>query len=119
MRRTAWLVLVSVAGVAMLFVLVFPARDYLAGRRQLKATTSEIAVFRSENAKLSAKIKLLQTDGEIEQLARQDYGLVMPGEQAYAILPAKRAGHPASGHGSSGQGSHTARRADVGTTPAG
>jgi cell division protein FtsB len=93
MKRTVWLLLVSVTGVAMLFVLVFPARDYLAGRQQLKATGAEIAAFRAENAKLAAKIQLLQTDGEIEQLARQDYGLVMPGEQAYAILPAKAAAH--------------------------
>ena len=30
---------------------------------------------------------LLQTDAEIERIARRDLGLVYPGEEAYAILP--------------------------------
>ena len=29
----------------------------------------------------------LQNTAYVEQIARQEYGLVMPGEQAYAILP--------------------------------
>jgi hypothetical protein len=37
---------------------------------------------------LDARAAELQEDAEIERLAREQYNLVMPGEEAYAMLPA-------------------------------
>jgi cell division protein FtsB len=91
MRRIAWLLLGSVALVGLLFLFVLPARTYLAQRHSLAAAQTRIQVLSRENAKLNEQAQLLQTDAEIERLARQQYGLVKPGEQAYAILPAKPA----------------------------
>jgi hypothetical protein len=45
----------------------------------------------AENAKLDQRRQQLQTDAEIERLAREQYGLVKPGEEAFAILPPKPA----------------------------
>ena len=61
----------------------FDQRDEIA---QLEARLIEV---RESNAALAAEIDLLQTDAEIERIARRDLGLVNPGEEAYAIdLPA-------------------------------
>ena len=94
-RRAVWPFLVSVAIVGVLFLLVFPARTYLAQRRSLAAAESRLKVLRSENKALDERAAKLHDDSEIEQLARQQYGLVKPGEEAYAILPAPQPPAPA------------------------
>jgi cell division protein FtsB len=90
-RRLVWLLLASVTLVAALFLFVLPGRTYLGQRRSLSAAEERARVLSAENAKLDQQIRQLQTDAEIERLARQQYGLVKPGEQAFAILPPKQA----------------------------
>lgn len=87
MRRAVWALLaaVTVAGVLLLFV--FPARTFLAQRRALASTSERIAVLAKENAALSAKVARLKTPSEVAKIARERYGLVRPGEKAYALLP--------------------------------
>jgi cell division protein FtsB len=83
------MVVAAVTLVGVLFLFVLPGRTYLAQRRSLTATASRVQVLGKENAKLGQQVQALQTDSEIERLAREQYGLVKPGEQAYAILPPK------------------------------
>jgi cell division protein FtsB len=90
-RRVVWLLLGSVTLVAALFLFVLPGRTYLAQRSSLNQAGTRVRVLAAENAKLDQQVRQLQTDAEIERLARQQYGLVKPGEQAYAILPPKPA----------------------------
>jgi cell division protein FtsB len=89
MKRAARILLLAVALVAVLFLFVLPGRTYLAQRRSLSAAQTRIHVLSRENTKLDQQVQVLQTDAEIERLAREQYGLVKPGEQAYAILPPK------------------------------
>jgi cell division protein FtsB len=87
MRRTvrALLVAVTVGGIVFLFIL--PGRIWLAqGRASATADRQDTALSR-ENAALAERVAQLQSSAYIEQLARNQYGLVLPGEQAYAILP--------------------------------
>jgi cell division protein FtsB len=90
-RRIVWLVFASVLLVAGLFLFVLPGRTYLSQRQSLAAATVRQRVLSSQNAKLAQRIQELQTDAEIERLARQEYGLVKPGEDAYVILPPRQA----------------------------
>ncbi len=39
-----------------------------------------------ENDVLEGRIAALQTDGEVERLAREQFGLVMPGEIGYVVV---------------------------------
>ncbi|MDP9070749.1 MAG: septum formation initiator family protein [Actinomycetota bacterium] len=87
MRRAAWLLVVSVVLVGILFVAVFPTRTYLTQRRDLAATERRLEVLSDQNEELAARVQRLNTDAEIERLAREQYNLVRPGEEAYAILP--------------------------------
>ncbi len=93
-RPLVGLLLGTVTLVVAVFLFVLPGRAYLGQRRSLNAAELRSRVLSAENAKLDRQIQQLQTDAEIERLARQQYGLVKPGEQAFAILPPKQAPAP-------------------------
>jgi len=80
----------SVLCVGVLFVVVFPTRSYLAQRASIRKAQSRLDALDRRNRRLAAERRRLTTPTEIERLARAQYGLVRPGEQAYAILPAPK-----------------------------
>ncbi|MDQ3756636.1 MAG: septum formation initiator family protein [Actinomycetota bacterium] len=88
MRRAAWPFIVSVIVVGVLFLAVFPTRTYVQQRGKLAATEERLEVLSAQNERLAARVRKLNTDAEIERLSREQYSLVRPGEEAYAILPA-------------------------------
>lgn len=95
MRRVWWFLatlVVVFAGITMLAV--FPARTYFAQRQDLAAASERVQVLSKENAELSDRVKRLHTDEEIERLAREQYDLVKPGEEAFAILPPPESERP-------------------------
>lgn len=90
---------------AVLLLGVFPTRSFFAQRDEIARERTKLAVLDRENAKLAERAARLQSDAEIERLAREQYSLVKPGEEAYAILPSADVDPPASG-GDSGDGSN-------------
>ncbi len=98
-RRPAWerptrIGVASLAFIAMMFLFVFPTRSYLAQQRQVRAARHSVEVLRAQNAELAREAKQLQTPGEIERLARSQFNMVLPGEQAYNVVSPKRAAGP-------------------------
>jgi cell division protein FtsB len=87
-RRAVWPLVTGVVIVGLLFLLVFPTRTWLDQRRQHTAVAERVAVLREQNARLEKRASELHTDSEIERLAREQYNLVRPGEEASALLPA-------------------------------
>jgi cell division protein FtsB len=87
MRRAALLLIVALTAVGVLLLFVFPARTLLAQRHQIAATQSHIAALSRENTALAARINAMLDPAQIEQIAHEQYGLVMPGQQAYTIIP--------------------------------
>ena len=85
--RRAAAVVVSILVVGVLFALVFPTRTYLAQRASISRAEKQLQVLGQQNAELEQRAKQLQSDAEIERLARERYNLVKPGEEAYAVLP--------------------------------
>jgi Septum formation initiator len=79
------LIAVVVGGILFLFVL--PGRTYLSQSRSMSMAERRVAVLSHENQDLTKKAAELQSTTYVEQYARQQYGLVLPGEHAYAILP--------------------------------
>ena len=88
------LVLLVLGGAMYLFV--FPARTYLAQKQGIAAEERTVAVLRAEDAKLTSESSALQDNATIEQIARQEYGLVEPGQQAFMVLPAPSHPQPAA-----------------------
>lgn len=87
-RRLLWILLASVTIVGVLFIGVYPTRTYFAQRSALQKAQHQLDVLQTENVKLDQQAADLNTDSQIETLARERYNLVRPGEEAYAILPA-------------------------------
>ena len=81
-----------VGGGAALFgvlaVAVFPTSTFLDQRRATTEAEQRLAVLRAQNEAYEERIERLQTVEEIERIAREQYNLVFPGEEAYAVLPA-------------------------------
>ena len=87
LRRTIVPVLATAVVLGVLLVGVFPTRTFLAQRAALHGAEEQLAVLREENEALEARARHLHDDAEIERLAREQYNLVRPGEEAYAVLP--------------------------------
>ena len=108
LRRLVWPLAVLVTLGGMMFVFFLPARALMQQRADLRAADTRLRVLGAEDQRLTARVADLHTDAEIERLARQQYGLVFPGEEAYAILPSQQtpaaampaaAGRPAHSEG--------------------
>ncbi len=82
--------LLSVVALGVLLLFVLPGRTLLAQRHTLAVTQGRVSILSHENAKLAERARQLQDPSQIEQIARTQYGLVMPGQQAYAIIPARQ-----------------------------
>ena len=81
------LALGALALVAIMFVFVFPTRSYLAQRRQVQQEQHKVDVLRKQNDKLQSEAIRLQSRAVQEQMAREDFHRVYPGEQVYDIVP--------------------------------
>ena len=89
------LTLAGVAGKAMLGLVilavfifgVFPTGSYVDQRQQLEDAESELGELQAENQELEAQIVRLESDAEIERVAREEFNLVLPNEESYLVLP--------------------------------
>ena len=86
--RPLLLAAAAVATIAVLAVSVFPTRTWLDQRAALAETSDQLDALDAERDALTARLRQLDSDAEIELIARSQYGLVLPGEEAYAVLPA-------------------------------
>lgn len=93
-RRFGWTILLAVTVLAGLALAVFPIQDLVAQRRQIGAAEQQLEELRARNAEMEARIAALETPSEVERLAREEYNLVYPGEEAYSILPLEVGGSP-------------------------
>jgi cell division protein FtsB len=83
----ARIVVASVIFIGILFGAVYPTRTYIAQQRELRAAQDKLELFREQNGRLEAEVKRLESDEEIERIARARFNLVKPGEEAYAVVP--------------------------------
>jgi cell division protein FtsB len=74
-----------VLGAALLTQMV-PYRQILDSQRQVSSARAQLAALEEDNTLLAADAAALQTDEEIEKLAREKLGYVRPGETAYVVL---------------------------------
>lgn len=79
----------------LLFVLLlsalYPIRQYFAQKGELKKLTAEEAQLAEKIEALTELRSRLLTDDEMERIAREELGMVRPGEIAFAIVPGTEA----------------------------
>jgi len=85
-RLAVVVVALASAGVALLFGVV-PFRGWLEQRDRNAALRVEVEAVEAGNRAYEDRMDALETDAEIERLAREEYGLVRPDEEAYAVQP--------------------------------
>ena len=85
-RRAPWLALLLLVALAITLAGIFPFRQILAQNRQVESTEAKLAALQAENAALEDQIEALNTDVELERIAREEYGLVEPGEVGYTAF---------------------------------
>jgi cell division protein FtsB len=77
----------SVALSGLLVYAVFPVRTYLSQRSDTDRAREQLDVLSKENERLEQRADELRDPETVEEIARRDHNLVMPGEESYAILP--------------------------------
>jgi len=80
-------IMLGLALVAFMFVFVLPTQTYLSQRDQIDRAEERLDVIRRETAELRRDTERLEGDAEVERIAREQYGLVRPGETSYVIVP--------------------------------
>lgn len=97
-RRRARLVLPALLVVAVLSTVVLgfvsPIRQLLAQERRISETRQQAERLDAKNVRLNERIDQLQRDSVVKQIAREELGLVMPGEEAYVLVPRPAAAAP-------------------------
>jgi len=71
---------------AAFFTQVVPYGQIVDSRRQVAEARQQLSDLEAENSSLRADVEALQTPGEIEKLAREKLGYVLPGETAFVVL---------------------------------
>lgn len=91
LRRLGRMLGIAGGGVAVLGALavgVFPTQTFLDQRSATEEAQQRLSVLRAQNESFEERLDRLGSDEEIERLAREQYNLAFPGEEAYAVLPA-------------------------------
>lgn len=87
LARTVGLAGGGVCVVGVLAVFVFPTRTFLEQRETTSESRRRLDLIEEQNRVMEDRIAELDDPDEIERLAREQYNLVLPGEEAYAVLP--------------------------------
>lgn len=91
-RKGGWLAVLLVASLAITLAGVFPFRQIIAQQRQVDTAQEQLDSLEAQNAALEAEAAALRTPAEIERIAREELGLVRPGERGFAVqTPTERA----------------------------
>lgn len=85
------LVLAGLVVVAVLFVFVFPTSALWHQHQQIDRTSRGLSDLRRQNADLARDAERLHSDAEVGRIARSQYGMVLPNEQGWAVVPSTQA----------------------------
>ncbi len=86
-QRWGWvLAVVLLSALALTVSGVFPFRQLLEQRQQVEQGREQLAALQEENQRLEEDVAALYTDEEIERIARDQYGLVRPGETGFVVV---------------------------------
>ena len=72
----------------MMFLFVFPTRSSRSSARSATRRQA-VDVSKAQNEVLTREEHQLRTKSQIERLAREQFNMVLPGEQAYNVMPGR------------------------------
>ena len=74
---------------------VYPLRQYVSQRDRIERLQAKQQALEAENARLETERKRLQDPAYTQQLARRDYHVVAPGEEAWVVTGTPPTAQPA------------------------
>ncbi|MDH3605683.1 MAG: septum formation initiator family protein [Acidimicrobiia bacterium] len=86
-RRIPMLATTLVFFLAVMLVGLVPFRQILTQREAVSDAEDRLVALEHANAQLADELAALETPVEVERRAREDFGLVRPGEVAYIVVP--------------------------------
>jgi len=86
-RRSRFLLVCSVAFAVIVLAAWFPASSLFHQRQAEAAAASQLTQLRQQDQALRQEQTNLNSPAEIQRIAREQYQLVLPGQQAYQVLP--------------------------------
>ncbi len=86
MRLSGLLALVVLVALVVTAAGIFPFRQIIAQRRAVDLAQEKLAALEDENRRLEVEIAALYTPEEVERIAREQLGLVRPGEIGYVVV---------------------------------
>ena len=89
--RARGAVFATLLGVLLLSAL-YPLRQYVSQDSHVNALIRQERALDHKSADLKRQQELLLSDDEIERVAREDLGMVRPGEVAFAVVPGSAPG---------------------------
>jgi cell division protein FtsB len=78
---------------------VYPLRQYVSQRDRIERLQAKQQALAAENARLETERRRLQDPAYVQQLAKRDYHVVSPGEEAWVVTgtpPASATAPPAT-----------------------
>lgn len=93
----SFLILALIIGVVAAAAGVLPFRQIIAQQRSVDLAQQQLDALIEENRRLEHQIAALQSPQEVERLAREQFGLVRPGDIAYVVVipPGEETDEPA------------------------
>ena len=85
-RLSGLLALVVLVALVVTAAGIFPFRQIIAQRRAVDLAEEKLAALEEENQRLEVEIAALYTPEEVERIAREQFGLVRPGEIGYVVV---------------------------------
>ena len=84
-RRGSFFAVVLLVGLAIVLAGVFPFRQLIAQERLVDNTREKLDALVVENELLQEQIDAVQSPAELERIAREQYGMALPGETTYVV----------------------------------
>lgn len=73
--------------IALLLMAVPPARQFYREQAQLQSAEQKLSTLKRDNARMEDQLKRLKDPVYLEKLARQELGVVRPGEIGFVVVP--------------------------------
>ncbi len=86
-RRGPVIAVLLLVALAITLAGIFPFRQMIAQQRRVDNTEAKLEALLTENTRLEQEKASLESASDLERIAREQYGLVRPGETGYTIDP--------------------------------
>ncbi len=86
-RRGPVVAVLLLVALAITLAGIFPFRQMIAQQRRVENTQAKLEALLTENDRLEGEVASLESASDLERIAREQYGLVRPGETGYTIDP--------------------------------